>query len=136
MVPVWYVMFNARELQKIPYQTIPDHTVHRGNCNTTVHYRNPLCTSKMSKQTKETSEEQMCQLMNSNYAACVHALALNHIRSSNSKSDKSKVSFAKMDKINIDKCTLTFVECESESMCMMKSAEIPFNPPLVSSAYN
>ena len=86
----------------------------------------------MSKPTKETSEEHICQLMNSNYAACVHALALHHIQSSNSKSNKIKVSFAKMDKINIDKCTLTFVECDSESMCMMKSAEILFNPPLVS----
>ncbi|KAL7520694.1 hypothetical protein ACHAWX_005401 [Stephanocyclus meneghinianus] len=88
--------------------------------------------SMMSKPTKGTSEEHICQLMNSNYAACVHALALHHVQSSNSKSNKIKVSFAKMDKINIDKCTLTFVECDSESMCMMKSAEILFNPPLVS----
>ncbi|KAL3792486.1 hypothetical protein HJC23_008408 [Cyclotella cryptica] len=89
----------------------------------------------MSKLTNEITQEQsneVCHLINSNHAACVHALALHHIRSSNSMSYESKVSFAKMEMINLDKYTLTFVECGSDSMCMMKSAEILFNPPLVS----
>lgn len=70
--------------------------------------------------------------MNSNHAARLHALALQHVQSSASRSYKTKVSYVKLSTVSVDKFTLSYVECQSDSMCMMKSADICFDPPLKS----
>lgn len=77
----------------------------------------------------EGQSKELCDRMNSHQSAFVYALALDHVRSSRGKM-KSKVSFVKMNNISIDSYTLIYVECQSDSMCMMVSAKIEIDPPL------
>jgi glyoxylate carboligase len=95
---------------------------------------NELIMSPKSEISEGQSKE-LCDLMNSGQPAFVYALALDHVRSSQGKL-KSKVSFAKMSNISLDSYTLSYVECQSDSMCMMMSAEIQFDPPLESGEHN
>lgn len=85
--------------------------------------------SKSPVEVSESQSQEICELVNHSNPAMVHALAVNHVRSTEGGGN-SKVSFAKMKSINLNSFTLTYVECQSGDMCMMNSAVIQFDPPL------
>lgn len=65
-----------------------------------------------TKPIPESQSKEICDLMNSNHAASLYALALNDVLSR--KGRKTKVSFVKMSgSVTLDSFTLSFVECQS-----------------------
>ena len=84
-----------------------------------------------SLEISESQSKEICDLVNSSKSIYMCAFAIDHVRSTTGGSN-SKVTLAKMVDIKLEAFTLNYVECNSESMCMMNSVEIQIDPPLQS----
>jgi len=72
----------------------------------------------MAMNSLNKNPKKILDSINNHHMAELHALAVQNVRKNSHKKD-SKVSFPKLSAVSRDGFTVTYVECESNSMCTM-----------------
>ncbi len=83
-------------------------------------------TSRNNVEFNEQESKKILDAINNHHMAELHALAVQNVRRNPHKKD-SKVSFPKLSAVSRDAFKVTYVECESNSMCTMGLLNIAFN---------